>query len=385
MLNSTGGHFEVLGLHISHHPPPNSNFPLVDIFKSRREHLILKIAKKLIIKLLWYVRLYRQKSPIYFIHGVGTLSNEEKSKFLYTFRKFRPDIVHTLGLFPASSMLEKYSKEARIIGDFSWIVQARGGPDLDLNMKNKDFVIEIKKILSSCNFFIADNKKNYSNAIELGINEEKIFGCEIFPGAGGVDYSLAKYIEPPSRKGRVILWPKAYNCIQSDGLAVVEGLRLAKLQLGEFTLISTAVTQDVGYWIREMLQGDGITIEIYDRIPKFKIHEFLSKSRIMLAPSLSEGIPNIMYESMAMKAVPILSALDTYKSLFIDGENVLYASNLDPRAIADALIKAMNDDLLADSIAKKNLELLPKMAGYAEVKDRVIDLYMRVITIGLKK
>lgn len=62
----------------------------------------------------------------------------------------------------------------------------------------------------------------------------------------------------PSKKERLILWPKAYNCIQSDGLVVVEALRRALPRIGKFKLLATAAMPDVEYWFREFWGPMGI-------------------------------------------------------------------------------------------------------------------------------
>jgi len=183
----------------------------------------------------------------------------------------------------------------------------------------------------------------------------------------------------PSQKERLILWPKAYNCIQSDGMVVVEALRLALPRIGKFRLIATAATPDVEYWFNDFLSAYGPQVEIHSRLPREELLEIYRSARVLLVPSLSDGVPNSMYEAMASHTVPILSPLDTLLPLFVNNVHTIYASNLDAQAIADALVSAMNDDVLADSIATTNRARLPSLAGRSFVRDRVVGMYREVI------
>jgi hypothetical protein len=297
-------------------------------------------------------------------------------------QEFKPHIVHTLGVFPASAFFLRVlslSNTGFDLWDPFWIVQARGGPDIALNRKNPNLAQEIQAVLSRCDYFIADNQQNYSLALEMGLSSDKLSITGSVPGAGGIDPAMFDGVPLPSRKERLIIWPKAYNFIQSDGMAVVEALRLALPHIGEFHLVATAASPDVEYWFNTFLGNYGSRVEIHSRLPHEKFLELYRSARVILAPSLSDGIPNSMYEAMASHTVPILSPIETLLPLFKDKIHTIYAPNLDPPAIADALVLAMNDDALADNIALTNRAWLPILAGRDSVRDRVVEMYRQAV------
>ena len=86
----------------------------------------------------------------------------------------------------------------------------------------------------------------------------------------------------------------------------------------------------------------------------------------MLAPSLTDGIPNTLYEAMAAGAFPIVSPLDTIQPIVKNERNVLFARNLYPQEIAEALCRAMHDDELVDHAAERNLKLVRKIADRSQ-------------------
>jgi len=95
----------------------------------------------------------------------------------------------------------------------------------------------------------------------------------------------------------------------------------------------------------------------------------------MLAPSLVDGTPNSMFEAMATGALPILSPLDTIRPLVRDESNVLFARNLYPDEIGEALVRGMHDDALVDLAADRNLALVRQLADRSAIRPRVVGLY----------
>jgi glycosyltransferase involved in cell wall biosynthesis len=103
--------------------------------------------------------------------------------------------------------------------------------------------------------------------------------------------------------------------------------------------------------------------------------QLMGCARVMLAPSLVDGTPNSMFEAMATGALPILSPLDTIRPLVRDGSNVLFARNLYPDEIGEALVRGMHDDVLVDSAAARNLVLVRQLADRSTIRPRVVGLY----------
>lgn len=101
----------------------------------------------------------------------------------------------------------------------------------------------------------------------------------------------------------------------------------------------------------------------------------IASARVMLAPSLSDGIPNTMMEAMALGAAPLVSPLDTIAPVVKNEENVLFARNLYPDEIGEALVRLMTDDQLVDRMASNNLVRVREMADRQQVKLRALSFY----------
>ena len=95
----------------------------------------------------------------------------------------------------------------------------------------------------------------------------------------------------------------------------------------------------------------------------------------MLAPSLTDGVPNVLYEAMASGCLPIVSPLDTLRPIITDGVNALFARNLYPTEIAAALERAMNDDLLVKAVVTHNYPIVAELADRNRIRELVLKNY----------
>ena len=128
-------------------------------------------------------------------------------------------------------------------------------------------------------------------------------------------------------------------------------------------------------WFHAMPAAIKRACVIDDRIPRDVVLQLMGRARVMLAPSLVDGTPNSMFEAMATGAFPILSPLDTIRPLLNAGRNTLFARNLYPDEIGDALVRAMSDDHLVDAAAAENRELVRALADRTTIRPKVVGLY----------
>ena len=294
---------------------------------------------------------------------------------------WQPDIIHTLGLEPASFLYLDVRESLERPKHGKWIVQARGVADLELNRLLPQYFERIGNVLTQCDQFIADNQQNYGYALEMGLEKNKISPLGVIPGTGGIDIDvLAQAWEaPPSQRQRIVLWPKAYESPYSKALPVFEAIRVVwdRIQPCEFYM-TAAIQDEIYMWYEVLPEEIRQHCHLLERIPWKELLELMVKSRVLLAPSLSDGIPNTLYEAMASGAFPILSPLETITSVVKSETNVLFARNLYPEEIAEALCRSMSDDALVDGAAQRNLQLVRGLADRATIGPRVVANYEKL-------
>lgn len=293
-------------------------------------------------------------------------------------RRWRPDIIHTLGMFDDQGGLfyhqarEKYGLQ----GIGKWILQTRGGSDLALRRHAPELVPVIQKMFTACHQVISDNSANIQYARQMGIPSEKFASIAPVPGTGGVDIAeLSKDTLPPSQRERILLWPKAYESQWSKALPVLEAIQMAWDKIQPCEIYMLAMTPETREWFLTLPEPIRAHCHVAGRIERKEVLALMKRSRALLIPSLVDGVPNSLYEAMAAGAFPIVSPLDTIQPVVSAGENVLFARNLYPDEISAALVRAMNDDPLVDQAAAKNLALARQIADREVIRKKVAQYY----------
>lgn len=299
-------------------------------------------------------------------------------------REWKPEIIHTLGLFDNQGGVFYYDvrKKFQLEEQGIWVQTLRGGSDIMLRRYDPRHVELIRQVLSECDQIITDNYANIDTMTRLGISKEKVASIAPVPGTGGItieDLTKGLFV-PPSERERIILWPKAYESFWSKGLPVLEAILLAWDQIKPCEIYSLAADQEVKNWWLTFPQEirDHLHI-IEERIPHSQVIEYLRQARVLLSPSLIDGVPNVLYEAMAYGAFPIISPLETITPIVKPEENVLFAKNLYPIEISEALCRSMSDDLLVDNAAMRNIALVKRIANRQSIAKTVDDYYTRLI------
>lgn len=293
---------------------------------------------------------------------------------------WQPHIVHTLGFDNASYLMRRTRDHFAEARRPRWVAQARGGPDLDLYPHLAQRREEILAVFAGCDHFICDSELNYRFALEHGLAPHKVqAGVGVVSGPGGLDVDAlrVRWERFPSARERVIVWPKTYEVMSSKALPVFEALNLAWEHIQPCRIECLWLVQDeVRIWFDKMLRPEvKAACRVSERVPQPEVIAKLLEARLMLAPSLSDGIPNAMMEAMACGAFPLVSPLPTIRPVVSDEVNVLFARNLYPEEIAHALIRAMNDDALVDAAAARNVAHVKHLADRGEVQRRVLEFY----------
>ncbi len=279
----------------------------------------------------------------------------------------QPDIIHTLGFEDAGHLLTQLIEKEYFNKTFKWVHTFRGGPELKFTRYHN----QITKLLQSCDSVICDNLINYSILQNYNVKNANLYQ-KIIPGTGGVCLNKTKgELLKNNQHNRVIIIPKAYECNASKVLPIFEAIRNIWPQIKPCKFIITAASEEAKMWFETMPQEIKECTVIYDRISRNEFLDLLETARIMVAPSLLDGIPNVLYESMSLGVAPIVSPIDTLTGHFTHLENVYYARNLYVNEIEDAIVKLMRDDNLINNIISNNYDYVSKNANKEKIQNEI--------------
>ena len=307
-------------------------------------------------------------------------SGELASRWLAaTIMSWRPHLIHTLGLDQARFYFGARRRH-RFGNTGKWVLQLRGGSDLALAHRDPELAKLISEVIRECDQLLSDNQENFRIALEMGIRPEQLSRIGTVPGTGGIDLELRASLRPvtPSTR-RTLLLPKSYETPWQKILPVFEALKLCWDQIQPCEVWMLAADPEARMWFWDLPSHIREHVHQFERLPRSRALEMMSQARVMLAPSLVDGVPAVMYEAMVLGAFPIVSPLETIVQVVEHERNVLFARNLYPEEIAAALRRAMTDDGLVDAAAARNLELVRRVAGREEIRSRVINFYEKLV------
>jgi hypothetical protein len=297
-------------------------------------------------------------------------------------KQWKPDIIHTFGMFDGQGGLFYYETREKynLQGIGKWILQTRGGSDLTLRRHDPEFAPTIQKMFHASYQIISDNTVNIHYAQQLGIASEKFASIVPVPGTGGVE--ITEFSEnplPPSQRERIILWPKAYESQWSKALPVLEAIELAWPQIQPCKIYMTVATAETKAWLCTLPEAIRENCVVAERIPRDELLALMKRARVLLIPSLVDGVPNSLYEAMVYGTFPIVSPLETIVPIVNNEENVLFARNLYPTEISAVLIRAMLEDTLVDRAAQNNFRLVRRIASRSIIAGKVINYYQALV------
>ena len=73
-----------------------------------------------------------------------------------------------------------------------------------------------------------------------------------------------------------------------------------------------------------------------------QISTFYEESKFLVLPSFTEGMPNVVLESICFGVIPILSDIPQHKQLFSDNKEVIFFKVGDAKSLENAILKARN-------------------------------------------
>lgn len=298
-----------------------------------------------------------------------------KKQLKKVIQKIKPDIIHSLEFQAAGYLVLDVKKE---FGDgFPPWIATNWGSDIYLFGRLKNHKVKVRDILSSCDYYQCECLRDIDLAKKMGLTGKIL---PVIPNTGGFDLTrLSKFRMngPPSARKYVIL--KGYQGWSGRALVGLRALELCVECLHGFTVVIYSATREVEIAAELFSDSTNIPVEI---VPSSSHDDLLKKfgqARIYLGLSISDAISTSLLEAMVMGAFPIQSNTSCANEWIIDGKSGLIVPPEDPDIIADALRKALSDDILVDNAEKLNKDTADKKLDCNIIREEVITLYSKIV------
>ncbi len=288
-------------------------------------------------------------------------------------RDVNPGIIHTLEMQHSAYLLLPIREKSN---KFPLWFYSCWGSDIKWFQTIPDDKVKIQKILNYVDAMFCEDYENIKIAQEVfHFNKPYIK----VPGPGGYKVNemikVSDFVLPSKRK---IIVVKGYTGWVYKPDTVFSALKLCAKEIidGGYKVV-VYVPGNVDTYISELIKI-GIDVKRFEKTSIYdEILSLFSKSRINVAASLSDGIPNSMLEGMIMGAYPIQSAKNPSNfNDFINGEqNGILLDPLDVNGYALAIKKCLKNDILVNNAAKKNILLIKNKIEFSLVRSKVLDFF----------
>ena len=123
--------------------------------------------------------------------------------------------------------------------------------------------------------------------------------------------------------------------------------------------------------IKKHLDENNLTdrVKLTGWIPHDKLPDYLNGLELVVLPSYTEGLPNLMLEAMACGTPVLATPVGAIPDVITDGETGFILENNSPECIAENVIRALNHQNL-DEIVKNARELMEKEFTYEAAVER---------------
>lgn len=295
-------------------------------------------------------------------------------------RTWRPDVIHTIGLDDGTSFYAEAREKFKLGSYGKWVIKIFGGSDVAFKIFEAHSLRHMSHLYAEATHVLLDNRYYTNILIEKDVlAAEKVCPLTPIPGSGGIDVDdlCSKWVGTPSQR-RIIVWPKSYETIWSKALPVLFALRAVWDRIQPCEVYMLATNPEISQWLTTFPEEMRQKIHVFTGIPRGALLTLMLKSRVVLAPSLIDGVPNVMYEAMACGALPILSPIPTIQAI-VNEDNVIFAGNLKQTELEHALIRAMTDDELVDACARRNIRLVKEIADVKTIQPKIIAYYKSLV------
>jgi len=298
------------------------------------------------------------------------------------FRKLRPTIVHSRNLAALEAQLPAWLAGApcRIHGE-----HGRDVYDMDGTSRKYRWIRRLYQPLVTRYVPLSQELEGYLR------NQVGVADAKIRPICNGVDVESFRPLVPRDREA---VLPPGFADPDSVLVGTVGRLEPIKDQLTLVRALAEMCTRrPEDNRLRLLLVGDGsqkAEIEalaasegIRDRVwlagNREDIVRLMSAMDVFVLPSLAEGISNTILEAMASGLPVVATRVGGNAELVIDGETGLLVPRADPKAMAEALLRYLDDDTLrsrhgtaARQRAVERLSIDVMVRNYQDVYDECL-------------
>jgi glycosyltransferase involved in cell wall biosynthesis len=117
---------------------------------------------------------------------------------------------------------------------------------------------------------------------------------------------------------------------------------------------------------------------VLGHMPQTELKKVMSRSHVLVLPSLEEGLAMVMAQAMAC-ACPVVASNHTgAEDLMTDGVEGFIVPVRDVEALTEKLQQLADKPILRDSMSEKALQKVQKIGGWHDYGDKAMNIYKEI-------
>ena len=293
----------------------------------------------------------------------------------------QPDIVHALRI-PFEGMLGLACP-----ADVPFIVSIWGN-DLTLHAPKNFWMRHLtERVLERANGLITDVDRDIALAAEWGYDPKKPVMVALT--SGGINFRKLDSMKIDEIDPLIALLPTdAVLIVNPRGIrpgyvrndtffaAIPKVVKKSKQKV-LFVCPSMANQPQAIAWVEEFGIHDSVKLLPY--LTQRQLWQLFAKTTLMISVTEHDGTPNSLLESMSLGAFPIVGDIRSLREWIVDGENGLMVDPGDPDALADAILRALEDESLLERSKKINYQKVMERASSQIIREKRDQFYSTIL------
>jgi glycosyltransferase involved in cell wall biosynthesis len=299
-----------------------------------------------------------------------------QARFRSLVAEIKPDLVHALRI-PFEGMLSIATPSGIPLVVSTW------GNDITLHAHGSFLMDHLTRgVLNRADGLITDTQRDIHLGIEWGFESGK--PILTVPGSGGIrldEIGSDSFIEELPEElpdAPVIVNPRGQRpgSLRQDVFFQAIPEVLQKFPQAVFICPSLRGDKESERQVDRL--GIRTNTKLWPRLNQAQLWRLFKKSQIFVSPSIHDGTPNSLLETMACGCFPIVGDIESMREWVQSGINGLLVDATDAHSIAVAILQAISQPALRTKAAKYNAMLIAERAAFLPNMGRVERFYQEV-------
>ncbi len=282
----------------------------------------------------------------------------------------QPDLVHAMRI-PYEGMLAALALEGSPVP----LLVSVWGNDFTLHGGSTPAMRRLtRRALARADALHTDCRRDARLAQAWGFAAEK--PVLVAPGAGGIQTDVFR--PPREEPGPLVVNPRGLRAYaRTDTFFRALPQVLERFPQARFACPAMQGAAEAERWVRKL--GLAGAVDLLPRLPRPQMARLFRSAQVAVSITTHDGTPNTLLEALACGCFPVAGDIESLREWITPGVNGLLVPPEAPNALAEAILRALEDGALRLSARRRNLALIREKADYAAVMPRAEAFYRQMM------